>query len=145
MAAVIAHIGGAVDSSITLEQYSDKYKMIYEGCFREMRTSLGLHPVNTCDSREELLKKKNDIFISAENDKLIGSITIYENELDDLIIEKDYQRNGYGKLLLKFAISHMQKKQDAAIVLHVADWNKNAINLYLKSGFKITKTETISM
>lgn len=151
MADVLAHtmeyIGGLVKSSITLEQYTDKYfdeyKSIYEDCFCEMRTALGLQPVNACDSREELIKKQNDIFIYRENGRMICSVAIYENEIDDLIVAKDYQRKGYGKLLLDFAISYIEEKSITPIILHVADWNKNAVNLYLKNGFKIIKTETV--
>ena len=138
---------GLLESNITLEQYSDKYfheyKRIYEDCFHEMRTTLGLYPVNDCDSREELLKKANDIFLYIEDNVLIGSIAIYGNEIDDLIVAKKYQRNGYGLLLLNFAITKMQKNNVSKIMLNVADWNKAAINLYLKNGFHITKTETI--
>lgn len=153
MADVIAHtmeyVGGSVESFITLKQYSDEYfkeyKKVYEDCFCEMRTALDLHPINACDSKEELLAKQNDIFIYMEDDKIIGSVAIYDNEIDDLIIAKSYQRKGYGKLLLNFAISRIQKNSNSSIILHVADWNRNAVNLYLKNGFKITKTETVKV
>jgi ribosomal protein S18 acetylase RimI-like enzyme len=153
MADVIAHtmeyVGGSVESFITLKQYSDEYfeeyKKVYEDCFCEMRTALDLHPINACDSKEELLAKQNDIFIYMEDDKIIGSVAIYDNEIDDLIIAKSYQRKGYGKLLLNFAISRIQNNSNSSIILHVADWNRNAVNLYLKNGFKITKTETVKV
>ena len=151
MADIVAHtmeyIGGPVESSLALERYSDRYfeeyKNIYEDCFREMRTALELHPIDACDSREELLKKQNDIYVYAENNIMIGSVAIYGNEIDDLVVAKKYQRKGYGKLLLKFAVSRIQKKSDSAILLHVADWNKPAINLYLKNGFRILETEVV--
>ncbi|MDD4142267.1 MAG: GNAT family N-acetyltransferase [Bacteroidales bacterium] len=153
MADVIAHtmeyVGGSIESFITLKQYSDEYfeeyKKVYEDCFCEMRTALDLHPINACDTKEELLAKQNDIFIYMEDDKIIGSVAIYDNEIDDLIVAKSYQRKGYGKLLLNFAISRIQKNSNSSIILHVADWNRNAVNLYLKNGFKITKTETVKV
>ena len=148
---IIAHTmeynGGFVESKITLEQYSDKYfyeyKRVYEDCFHEMRTALELYPVDACDSRDELLNKANDIFLYIKDNVFIGSIAIYGNEIDDLIVAKKYQRNGYGLLLLNFAIEKMQKNHISEIILNVTDWNKAAINLYLKNGFHITKTETI--
>lgn len=30
------------------------------------------------------------------------------------------------------------------IILHVAEWNRNAVKLYLKAGFNITKKETVA-
>ena len=146
---IIAHTmeysGASIESFLVLEQYSDKYfleyKRIYEDCFCEMRTALELQPVNCCDSKEELLKKQNDIYMYVKNGVIIGSIAIYDNEIDDLVIAKDFQRKGYGLLLLNFAIAHIQKKYVSPIILRVADWNKGAINLYLKNGFEIVKTE----
>ena len=73
--------------------------------------------------------------------KLIGSVAIYDNEIDDLIVEKSCQRAGYGEALLQFAISYMQSSNIAPIVLHVADWNQGAIKMYMKNGFAIVKTE----
>ena len=102
VAHTMAYNGGPVESAVTLERYSDRYfpeyKKIYEDCFCEMR------PVNACDSREELLNKANDIYLHVENNILIGSIAIYGNEIDDLIVAKEYQRKGYGLLFLNFAI-----------------------------------------
>ena len=148
---IVAHTmeykGGLVQSDMILEKYTDvyyeAYKNIYEDCFHIMRMELGLYPIDDCDSRDELLKKRNDIFLFIINNILIGSIAVYDNEIDDLIVAKEYQRKGYGKMLLNFAIAHMQEDGIFPIILHVADWNRNAIDLYLKNGFVITKTEII--
>lgn len=126
-----------------LDSDFDEYKRIYEECFFDMRTALELLPVNCCDSRDELLQKSCNIFILHDNNKIIGSVAIYDNEIDDLIVAKEFQCKGYGKLLLNFAVSLMQSKNISPITLHVADWNQNAVNLYLKNGFKIIKTETV--
>jgi len=151
MVDIIAHTmeyrGGSVESSDVLKNYSEnyfeEYKKIYEACFHEMRKALKLSPIDACDSKEELIKKSSDIFLYTENNTMIGSVAIYENEIDDLIVAKEYQHKGYGQLLLCFAVSQMQKMHISPIFLHVADWNKRAVDLYLKNGFIITKTEII--
>lgn len=148
---IVAHTmeydGIGVESSIKLEPYADHffdiYKKIYDDCFREMRIALDLEPINCCDTRESLYKKRSDIFLYFKNNIMIGSVAIHENEIDDLIVAKGYQRKGYGELLLKFAVHRMQHKNISPIVLRVADWNRGAMNLYLKNEFKIIKTETI--
>ena len=140
MTDIIAHTmeykGGLVQPHVSLIHYSDdhfyEYKRVYEDCFHAMRMALGLNPVDACDSREELLEKRNDIYVYIENGVFIGSVAIYKNEIDDLIVARDYQRKGYGEMMLHFAITRMQEANTDPIILHVADWNKQAIKLYLK-------------
>ena len=146
---IIAHTmeyrGGSIVSPLRLRNYSafdyEEYKRIYEECFRDMRTALQRFPVDCCDSKEELEHKKDKIYILEIDGKLVGSVAIYDNEIDDLIVEKSYQRAGYGEALLQFAISYMQSDNIFPIVLHVADWNQGAIKMYMKNGFSIVKTE----
>ena len=132
-------------SPLRLRNYSafdyEEYKRIYEVCFRDMRTALQRFPVDCCDSKEELEHKKDKIYILEIDGKLVGSVAIYDNEIDDLIVGKSYQRADYGEALLQFAISHMQSNNISPIVLHVADWNQGAIKMYMKNGFAIVKTE----
>ena len=146
---IIAHTmeyrGGSIVSPLRLRNYSafdyEEYKRIYEECFRDMRTALQRFPVDCCDSKEELEHKKDKIYILEIDGKLVGSVAIYDNEIDDLIVEKSCQRTGYGEALLQFAISYMQSDNIFPIVLHVADWNQGAIKMYMKNGFAIVKTE----
>lgn len=148
---IVAHTmeyqGGQVASDLQLRNYSspdfDTYRRIYEECFHEMRTALQRFPVDCCDSKEELEQKKDNIYILEIDGKLIGSVAIYGNEIDDLIVRKDSQRMGYGKELLRFAISWLQRNGISPIMLHVADWNQGAIKMYLETGFSIVKTEVI--
>ena len=143
---IIAHTmeyrGGFIVSPLRLRNYSafdyEEYKRIYEECFRDMRTALQRFPVDCCDSKEELEHKKDKIYILEIDGKLVGSVAIYDNEIDDLIVEKRYQRAGYGEALLQFAISYMQSDNISPIVLHVADWNQGAIKMYMKNGFSKT-------
>ena len=139
--------GECVDSDEVLMQYSDgdfdEYKRIYEDCFFEMRAALGIHPAKACDTRESLRRKAESIFLYKQGTDLVGSVAVYGNEIDDLIVAKDHQRKGYGKKLLTFAIAHMQGCNMAPIILRVVDWNKVAIRLYVKMGFCIIETETI--
>lgn len=147
VAHAMEHCGDSVHSCLKLRNYlsSDynEYKRIYEECFHEMRTALKLFPVNCCDSEEELLQKSRQIFILEINSVFIGSVAVYGDEIDDLIVAKEFQRKGYGEKLLKFAISYMQTNGISPICLGVAGWNQVAIKMYLKNGFKIVKTEIV--
>lgn len=78
-----------------------------------------------------------------EGKEIIGAVDINENEIEHLLVNIKYQNKGYGTKLLKFAVSHIQHqgiKKD--IVLCVADINKEAVQLYLKNGFKCVNTFT---
>ncbi len=148
---IVAHTmeycGANLTSQLEVRHYVsedyDDYKRIYEDCFFAMRAALGLSPVNCCDSQEELLLKQDQVFIYEIDGTIVGSVAVYDNEIDDLIVAKEFQNKGYGKALLQFAIAFLQKHERSPIILHVADWNQGAIIMYLSNGFKIVKTETV--
>lgn len=139
--------GGAMVSDLPMKNYSDvdyhEYKRIYNECFRDMRKALQIFPVDCCRSKEELQLKKEKIYVLEMDNRFIGSVAIYDNEIDDLIVEKSFQRMGYGEALLQFAISYLQSNHVSPIVLRVADWNQGAVKMYLKNGFSIIKTDVI--
>lgn len=132
---------------LDLRNYCDAdyfaYKQVYEDCFFDMRRALNLYPLNCCDSRQNLLKKADCVFVLTLNGELAGSVAIYGNEIDDLIVSRKFQRKGYGQELLRFAVARMQKSSISPITLHVADWNREAMRLYMKNGFSIAATETV--
>ncbi len=148
---IVAHTmeyqGGRMVSHLQLRNYSafdfNEYKKIYEECFRDMRTALQLFPVDCCDNKEELERKKEKIYVLETDGKFIGSVAIYDNEIDDLFVKKSYQRMGYGEALLQFAVSRLQNNNIFPIILHVADWNQGAIKMYLRNGFSIVRTEIV--
>lgn len=40
-------------------------------------------------------------------------------------------------------MNYIKKQGYKEIILHVAEWNQKAVNLYLKNGFRITKKERV--
>ena len=72
-----------------------------------------------------------------QNEGIIGAVSCYENELDDLIVEKSFQGQGIGQKLLLWGMNHIKEQGYEEIILHVAEWNQNAVKLYLKNGFSI--------
>lgn len=78
----------------------------------------------------------NDVYLLLDGEDIIGSVALKGNEIDDLIVDKRFQGQGYGKKILIWAIHHIGTEQ---IELHVAEWNQRAVNLYKKMGFEITE------
>jgi len=148
VAYTMEYTGFPINSSLTSltqfeEKYYEEYKTIYEDCFYKMRKALCLEPYNDCDSLEQLLAKKEDIYLLVVDNKLIGSVAVYGNEIDDLIVSQNFQNQGYGKKLLLFGVALLQRKNISPIILGVAEWNQKAITLYKNNGFVVSKIETV--
>ena len=139
------YAGEKVESNLSLIPYSDEfydvYKKIYNECFYEMRKALDVKPYDFYSSIEQIADKKNNIYLLIQNGMLIGSIACYGNEIDDLIVNKEFQGHGYGTQLLIWAINHIQNTNELPIKLHVAKWNANAVSLYEKNNFRCIKIE----
>ena len=125
------------------KEYWNEYQKIYNECFYKMRKALEVEPINFYDDYSQIKDKIKDIFLYLQNGIIIGAVSCYENEIDDLIVEKSFQRQGIGQKLLFWGINHIKEQGYEEIILHVAEWNQNAVKLYLKNGFRIKKMERV--
>ena len=125
------------------EKYWNEYMQIYNECFFEMRKDLEIEPFYFYSDYSQMKDKINDTFLYLQDEIIIGAVSCYGNELDDLIVNKAYQGQGLGQKLLLWGMNHIRKQGYDEIVLHVAEWNQNAVNLYLKTGFHINKKEKV--
>ena len=125
------------------KQYYERYKRIYNECFFDMRKALDIEPYNFLNNYEQIVDKVADIYLLVDKEDIIGSVACYGNEIDDLIVSQKFQRQGYGKQLLLWAIWHIRERNEEPITLHVVEWNQGAIMLYEKCGFEIVKAEKV--
>ncbi len=125
------------------KQYYERYKRIYNECFFDMRKTLDIEPHNFLNNYEQIVDKVADIYLLVDKEEIIGSVACYGNEIDDLIVSQKFQRQGYGKQLLLWAIWHIRERSNEPITLHVAEWNQRAVALYEKYGFEIVKREKV--
>lgn len=123
--------------------YLEEYRKIYNDCFCEMRKALGIKPVNVYTDSDDLKDRLDNICILLDNSRIIGAVSCYGNEIDDLMVRKASQGKGYGRKLLLWAIQRIRQENKAPITLHVAQWNARAVTLYRQMGFAITKKEKI--
>ena len=132
-----------VDEKPTIEmipyspEYREEYKRIYNECFREMRKALGIKPYDFIQDDSFFDSGMENIYLLTDNGALVGSVTIKGGEIDDLIVAREYQRQGYGRQILLWALGHISSER---VILHVAEWNKKAVSLYEKTGFEIVDT-----
>lgn len=125
------------------EKYYPQYQCIYNECFYEMREALDVKPYNFYSDIEQIRGRMPNIFMLMHNEMIIGSVGCYGTEIDDLIVNKQFQNRGYGKTLLLWAIHHIRTYTDEPITIHVAEWNQNALKLYMRYGFVVTKKEKV--
>ncbi len=125
------------------KEYWKEYMKIYNECFYKMRKALEVEPVNFYYDYSQIKDKINDIFLYLQNGVIAGAVSCYENELDDLIVERSLQGQGIGQKLLLWGMNHIKEQGYEEIILHAAEWNQNAVKLYLKNGFSITKREKV--
>ena len=125
------------------EKYWKEYMKIYNECFYKMRKELEVEPVNFYYDYSQIKDKIKDIFLYLENEIIVGAVSCYGNKLDDLIVEKSFQGQGIGQKLLLWGMNHIKKQGYEKIILHVAEWNQNAVKLYLKNGFSVEKKEKV--
>lgn len=125
------------------KEYWNEYMKIYNECFYNMRKALEVEPINFYYDYSQIKDKINDIFLYLQNGVIVGAVSCYENELDDLIVEKSFQGQGIGQKLLLWGMNHIKEQGYEEIILHVAEWNQNAVKLYLKNGFSIKKRERV--
>ncbi|MCR4838033.1 MAG: GNAT family N-acetyltransferase [Eubacterium sp.] len=131
-------------SSVYMRPYSsgfqEAYKTMYNECYHEMREALRIQPYDFIQDDSFFESGMDGVFLLVEDGDLIGSVTLKESEIDDLIVRKAYQRQGVGRQILLWALEHMKP---VPVFLHVAGWNRKAIILYRKTGFEITNATAI--
>lgn len=125
------------------ERYFEQYKRIYNECFYDMRKALEIEPYNYLKGYEQIKEKVNNIHLLVKEEEIIGSVACYGNEIDDLIVNKKYQKKGYGKQLLLWGMQHIRRLNGEPITLHVAEWNQNALRLYKEVGFEVVSSERV--
>ena len=125
------------------ERYFEQYKRIYNECFYDMRKALEIEPYNYLKGYEQIKEKVNNIYLLVKEEEIIGSVACYGNEIDDLFVNRKYQKKGFGKQLLLWGMQHIRRLNEKPITLHVAEWNQDALRLYKKVGFEEVSSERV--
>ena len=130
----------SVEMILFSPEHQEKYKEIYNDCFREMRKALDIKPYDFIQDDSFFETGMDKVYLLLNGDETIGSVALKGDEIDDLIVNRKYQGQGYGKQILLWALEHMHSEK---VILHVAKWNRKAVCLYQKTGFEITNTIAI--
>lgn len=73
--------------------------------------------------------------------QLIGyggvQVILDEGHIMNLAIDKKFQRQGYGKVIMRQLLNYLKEQQVSTVLLEVATKNKPAIRLYKSLGFQL--------
>ncbi len=140
--------GAFKDSNLPIinfdKKYYNRYKELINDCYYEMREALNIQPYKAyCPSLEELMEEKDNIFLHMDKDEIVCTASCEDNEVTNVAVNLKYQNRGYGRKILDYVISYLQKQGHSTIRLTALKWNKKAISLYESTGFKITNETTV--
>lgn len=110
-----------------------------------LRSSVGWNRVRSEEKWQEILEKSSFVYSVWEGDKLVGMGRILEDgimcNIYDVVVHKDYQGQGIGKMIMNSLIDYTKDKNYTLISLFVQPENKDfLIPFYKKFGFKLTDT-----
>lgn len=125
------------------ERYFTEYKKLYNACYYDMRKSLDVKPYYFYQDFAQMKGREQDTFLFMQDRTIIGAVSCYGNEIDDLFVNPAFQGKGYGRQLLLWAIHHIREQNQNPVTLHVAEWNQRAISLYQKMGFTVVHKEKV--
>jgi len=105
---------------------------------RLIRKSIGWQPRSE-KKWKEILSKSSFVYTILDGKKLIGMGRLVEDGimcmLYDVVVHKDYQGQGIGRLIMNKLIEQTKGKKYCSIALFA---EKDKVKFYKKLGFKIT-------
>lgn len=107
-------------------------KAVYPKFYPSGAVDLYLHNHNKENIEKDIYE--NRVFVCCENNVIVGTVTICENDISRLYVADKKQGSGYGTQLLDFAENEISKKFQTAVL----DCSLPAKNIYIKRGYKET-------
>jgi ribosomal protein S18 acetylase RimI-like enzyme len=135
---------GTTQPDVDLEfiNYDDKYYEQYakcaQDCFYEIRKENDIEPyiIPLSDEyRKNKLSEKDSIYLTFDNEHLVGAITIKGGYIDNIMVAPSYQGRGFGKKITQFGINKALSKGEPLIQLCYMEGNTKAESLYKSLGF----------
>jgi ribosomal-protein-alanine N-acetyltransferase len=97
----------------------------------EMRAMIAAHPVV-----EVLALRRSDSGRATIAGFVVLRIAGGEAEILTLVVDPQYRRSGYGRLLMEEALRHAYRDRAEAVFLEVDESNRAAVALYSALGFE---------
>jgi ribosomal protein S18 acetylase RimI-like enzyme len=114
---------------------------VYENEPDAVTTSLAVY-------QEAFRKEKIRILVAVKESEVVGMMLYYwafstwkgpMYYLEDFVVSQNYRHQGIGQFLFDFFLEDAKKNNVTMVKWQVLDWNKPAINFYLKNKATIEK------
>lgn len=110
----------------------------------DLRATVGWHKRRSNEKWKEILSKSSFVYTVWDDDKLIGMGRILEDGIMcmfyDIVVDKNYQGEGIGKLIMENLLNQVKDKEYTSIGLFASDENLDfLIPFYGKFGFELVK------
>ncbi|HBA37029.1 TPA: GNAT family N-acetyltransferase [Candidatus Falkowbacteria bacterium] len=110
-----------------------------------LRDSVGWHRHRGPEKWKEILEKSSFVYSVWDGNLMVGMGRILEDGimcmLYDIVVHKDYQGKGIGKMIMNSLISQVNDKGYTSIGVFASPENKEfLIPFYKKFGFKLSGT-----
>jgi len=123
------------------DKYFPSYSKLIQDCFYELRKENDIKPYIvsfTEKDRENKASTKDSTYLSFEGEELVAAVVVKDGYIDTIVVSPSHQGKGLGRKATEFAINKALEQNPNSVHLSVLGWNKKAIELYKKLGFKIT-------
>lgn len=124
-------------------EFFEQYVNTIRDSFYDLRKSNDFQPYCCCEPDEakynELEQNKDNIYILLDGQKLVASVIVKMNSIEDVFVSPDYQKKGIGTKMMHFAINKAIDCGSSQISLSAIEYNKRALQLYREVGFNIEK------
>ena len=111
---------------------------------KKLEENQNIHIISKDTILNDLKTNQTLYFVLKSNNNIIGYISfniVFENmDIQSIVIDKNFQKKGFGTYLLNFAIQYAKDNNVINIFLEVRKSNIKAIKLYEKIGFKFINT-----
>ena len=122
----------------------ERYIHILGKAFIPIRKSLGFETpdyfkANPDDAKKtfEETNKTNSFYGYVVDGNIIGAAYAYDNDIESIGIDPEYQGKGFGRQLLRGAVSRILNRYEE-VTIGVVEINTKAYKLYMSEGFKVT-------
>ena len=95
---------------------------------------------NADDFFERITNKENEFYLIKKRNKIIGALSIKNNEIISFFIDSFLHNFGYGEGVIKL-IEKLYKKD---LTVKIPGYSKRLYHFFSKCGFKVLNVETLN-
>lgn len=120
------------------DRFFDQFVTMVQECYYELHEMNDMKPYLAPENsiKKYKLNNKSNVYVVLEHDQLIASVTVGEGTVENVMVARSYQGNGYGRKALQFGMNKLLEGGYEDIRLCYIEGNESAERLYNSVGFK---------